>query len=366
MSIFKYIYNVSFIIFFAVVMSRCSVTYGMTQRRGFKLMGQLFLAYIFESVYVELIEIMYVVTPDFEKYLLAGIDVYASTMISAVEIYIFSGIIEELIGKKSTLLRVLAALLEIIIMIAGNILKGDMGSFLAFSSYSIPLLVICLYYWIELQRKTEVDKISALKYRGIIAVTTFFSLLILVENVIYILAGKASIEWMRQFLERRINYADDLFSVVLGIMVMYIASNVSDAHMAETIEKTVQDNLISVRMKLAEAETELKQATEEKMRFEDAATGTPVMQLRQDSRQLSEFCEKYGLTERESEILKILVGGKSNQEIADALMISIGTVKAHVHSIYGKLEVRRRSQLMNVFSTYEIETRKIESDQEEV
>ena len=81
------------------------------------------------------------------------------------------------------------------------------------------------------------------------------------------------------------------------------------------------------------------------------------MQLRQDSRQLSEFCERYGLTERESEILKILVGGKSNQEIADTLLISIGTVKAHVHSIYGKLEVTRRSQLMNVFSTYETETK---------
>ena len=89
MSIFKYIYNVSFIIFFAIVMSRCSVTYGMTQRRGFKLMGQLFLAYIIESVYVELVEIMYAVSPEFEGYLLAGIDVYASAFISAAEIYIF-------------------------------------------------------------------------------------------------------------------------------------------------------------------------------------------------------------------------------------------------------------------------------------
>lgn len=357
MSIFKYIYNVSFIIFFAIVMSRCSVTYGMTQRRGFKLMGQLFLAYIIESVYVELVEIMYAVSPEFEGYLLAGIDVYASAFISAAEIYIFAGIIEELLGKRSTLFRASAALLEIIIMAAGNIVKGDAGSFLAFSSYCLPLLGLCLYFWQELKKRTVDDRLSALKYRGIIAVTTFFSLLILAENLIYILAGKASIEWMRQFLERRINYADDLFSVVLGLMVMYIAGNVSDAHMAETIEKTVQESLVSVRRKLAETETELKQATEEKTRFEDAAAGTPVMQLRQDSRQLSEFCERYGLTERESEILKILVGGKSNQEIADTLLISIGTVKAHVHSIYGKLEVTRRSQLMNVFSTYETETK---------
>jgi LuxR family maltose regulon positive regulatory protein len=43
-------------------------------------------------------------------------------------------------------------------------------------------------------------------------------------------------------------------------------------------------------------------------------------------------------------VLGLVVRGLSNQEIADALFISVGTVKTHVHNIYGKLGVRDRPQ----------------------
>ncbi|HBL57891.1 MAG TPA: DNA-binding response regulator, partial [Cyanobacteria bacterium UBA8803] len=50
------------------------------------------------------------------------------------------------------------------------------------------------------------------------------------------------------------------------------------------------------------------------------------------------------LTQREQEILKLIAAGKTNQEIAAALYISIGTVRVHVHAILQKLEVRDRTQ----------------------
>jgi LuxR family maltose regulon positive regulatory protein len=50
------------------------------------------------------------------------------------------------------------------------------------------------------------------------------------------------------------------------------------------------------------------------------------------------------LTERELEVLRMVVEGLSNQEIAERLIIAIGTVKAHVHHIYGKLEASGRVQ----------------------
>jgi LuxR family transcriptional regulator, maltose regulon positive regulatory protein len=50
------------------------------------------------------------------------------------------------------------------------------------------------------------------------------------------------------------------------------------------------------------------------------------------------------LTARELEILKLLVEGLSNQEIAQKLVVSTGTVKTHTHHIYAKLGVRSRSQ----------------------
>ena len=50
------------------------------------------------------------------------------------------------------------------------------------------------------------------------------------------------------------------------------------------------------------------------------------------------------LTKREREILTLLVAGKSNQEIAENLFITSGTVRVHIHAILQKLEVRDRTQ----------------------
>ena len=50
------------------------------------------------------------------------------------------------------------------------------------------------------------------------------------------------------------------------------------------------------------------------------------------------------LTPREQEILTLVAAGKSNQEIAELLYITPGTVRVHVHAILQKLDVRDRTQ----------------------
>ena len=50
------------------------------------------------------------------------------------------------------------------------------------------------------------------------------------------------------------------------------------------------------------------------------------------------------LTERETEILRLMAGGYSNKEIANALNVAEGTVKNHVSSILSKLGVRDRTR----------------------
>jgi len=51
-----------------------------------------------------------------------------------------------------------------------------------------------------------------------------------------------------------------------------------------------------------------------------------------------------GLTPRELEILYLIDEGLTNQEIADHLVIEVGTVKNHVHNILQKLEVTNRHE----------------------
>ncbi len=51
------------------------------------------------------------------------------------------------------------------------------------------------------------------------------------------------------------------------------------------------------------------------------------------------------LTEREIEICRLIAEGKSNQEIAEELFLSQGTVKNHITRVLIKLDLRDRTQL---------------------
>jgi predicted ATPase/DNA-binding NarL/FixJ family response regulator len=53
------------------------------------------------------------------------------------------------------------------------------------------------------------------------------------------------------------------------------------------------------------------------------------------------------LTERELEVLALMAQGLTNRQIAEQLVVVIGTVKAHSHSIYSKLGVNNRVQAIN-------------------
>ena len=50
------------------------------------------------------------------------------------------------------------------------------------------------------------------------------------------------------------------------------------------------------------------------------------------------------LSERETEVLRWLAAGASNREIGRQLVIAESTVKRHVYNIFGKLNVRNRTQ----------------------
>lgn len=54
--------------------------------------------------------------------------------------------------------------------------------------------------------------------------------------------------------------------------------------------------------------------------------------------------DTFDLSLREREVLKLLASGATNQEIADTLIISLGTVKNHVSNILGRLSLRDRVQ----------------------
>lgn len=58
---------------------------------------------------------------------------------------------------------------------------------------------------------------------------------------------------------------------------------------------------------------------------------------------------QYAISNREKEIIEEICQGKTNQEIADALFISLQTVKDHTYNIFRKVNVKNRVQLTRIF-----------------
>ncbi len=75
------------------------------------------------------------------------------------------------------------------------------------------------------------------------------------------------------------------------------------------------------------------------------ATDTPVTD---QTISFDDFCKKFDVSPRETDIIREICNGLSNKEIADKLFITLQTVKDHTHRIYSKTNVRSRAQLITI------------------
>ena len=115
---------------------------------------------------------------------------------------------------------------------------------------------------------------------------------------------------------------------------------------AETIQKMLNAGAVSFLLKSISA-TELARTIRE------ASTGkstiSPEIQDLLRGRQFaSSNLSKYDLSAREREVLACIMGGLSNAEIAQELVISLSTAKFHVSRILAKLNVSNRAEAVSL------------------
>ena len=60
------------------------------------------------------------------------------------------------------------------------------------------------------------------------------------------------------------------------------------------------------------------------------------------------------LSERELEVLRLVAAGLSNQEIADQLFLTVGTIKRHLYNIYSKLGAKSRTDALTRAREYRL------------
>ena len=67
---------------------------------------------------------------------------------------------------------------------------------------------------------------------------------------------------------------------------------------------------------------------------------------------LESLFEKYQVSKREQEIIRLIVDGKSNADIEKILFISMHTVKNHIYRIYRKFNVNTRYELIHLITRF--------------
>lgn len=84
------------------------------------------------------------------------------------------------------------------------------------------------------------------------------------------------------------------------------------------------------------------------LRTESDEAFRPVKAETVNDQGMTHVFDRFGITKRERQIVQKICLGKTNQQVADELFISLQTVKDHTHRIYSKLGVKSRMQLVQL------------------
>jgi DNA-binding CsgD family transcriptional regulator len=64
------------------------------------------------------------------------------------------------------------------------------------------------------------------------------------------------------------------------------------------------------------------------------------------------FYKEYAISDREAEVMEMLLKNFNNKEIAEKLFVSVSTVKFHIHNILKKTSCANRKQLLDLYNDY--------------
>ena len=215
-------------------------------------------------------------------------------------------------SKKQFVIPVATFLLsELLIIVA--VPYGPIHQWLYYTMRQVFLVFVGLYIFWTARKSTQVElKARVNNQRKHLIIGAILVGCIVAEDFYNILIVPMSLapSWLQLYLSER-NFSENVFACYFAILLIIYAYHVLSIRMQEAPEeKNVSD---------------LDRHIEEQMPF---------------------YRNAYKLSNRETEVMRLVVLGKSNQEIADELFLAVGTVKTHIHNILVKTEQQNRTTLI--------------------
>lgn len=199
--------------------------------------------------------------------------------------------------------------------------------------YPLPTTIACFLImtaYLAFEILALNDLCNEVKLRGISAIKVFGGARAMIT--LGMLAG-----WILGSLSQSIStmISPYLFAVAIGVPLIIVAS---------TLVFTEKE-VFAVRS-----------ATDERQNIEDMAT-IPSSSVIQEADTLQDqiigsFGEKWALSNRELEVLPLLLSGKTATYISEKLFIAPGTTKTHIYNIYRKMDIHSKMEMFDMFEEY--------------
>lgn len=328
MDILIFIYNIFLIVLYTMVLTFCIINYRHKKRQLTAATAVLFLFYILDNIIIYMTEFLDGFSVRYDLQFMSA--PAFKTLIFLVTSFCLVSIQHQVLPRRrknrDTAALVLLGLSLLFIPTAGY---GACKVWL----YYLPAQLFTLYLSVSgllylKKHPGELDR-EMHSYKSLLWITAVFSLLIMTEDTIVIFSFDVYSDIMVKINNR--SFSEDMMSILYSAYALVYLTRQLQGPLIEIQAPDMTGNALPAPDDGMTAMT-------------DAGPDSNTVFLH--------FASQYQLTSREQDILRILLTDKNNQEISDALFISIGTVKTHVHNIFQKVNVTKRSQLLKVYFEY--------------
>lgn len=235
----------------------------------------------------------------------------------AINAFLWAIVLDAVDRRSKRLLLIPPALLALGSLAALALIPpGPVRQWSYYSLRQVFLLFMCGFAAFTYLRSNDAALRARLNhFRPVLAAVVVLGALVLVEDTVNILVLPMNMQprWLLLYLSER-NFSENALVLVFALALI--------RRSLETIA----------------------------IRFREAPKATEENDLgRHIDEYIRPFTARHGLSKREEEVLRLVVEGKTNQEIADELVLALGTVKTHVHNILVKCEKKGREELILYF-----------------
>lgn len=333
-------YNIALIIIFTIVGFGYFALYLIEKKQLYIWVALLCVCFIFDNIIIYMTEIFEEFSIYYDLQSLSSN--VLKTIISIAIMLSYIMIIRYVLQKKIARSEITALFLYSLLLLFIPLIKTSNFNFWL---YFTVTQLICIFLLVNAYNELKDNKIQQKKIKNFFIITFLLNVLIIIEDFIVIFYFDV-VNIMQTRINQR-NFSED----ILSLYFMYVAFFMLLKELkTKEVKNKISDNLPIIKADETEPGPIEPEPIEPELTEPEPTEPEPIepepVKTPYKFDKIEAFCLKYMLTERERQVLELILLGKTNTQIGEELFISLGTAKNHIHNIYQKCGVARRSQLI--------------------